>query len=694
MYSDSLALRLKNRANETPDEVAYIYLDENGSEKFTFKQIYEAAAKYAGFLKNRGVGKNDRCILVFRQNIEVVYAFFGCTMLGASAVPLDFPYKDADFEKTGRIISRCKAKCILTNDTESENLKMISEKMYDSIPVYSFSMSSGSVPVNEVVFGDAALLQFTSGSTSEPKGVVVSNESLNANMREIESKMHFVRTDKWVSWLPYHHDMGLIAGLLTSVYSNIINIFMSPLIFKKDPMKWFRTISEFGGTHTVAPNFAFELLCTLLKKNLDAGNPDKISLASMKSMLSGSEPVRFSTFITFLDLAKKFGMRDDIIRTGYGLAEATLVLTVNDIDDPIGWVKADKEALSRNIVKIEDSGRLCESIAVEDENDSSYTYLIGNGVPIENNQVFITDSDGEILPELRIGEICAAGPTLAEGYWDSEEATEAVYKKDRNGQRVLHTGDAGFWGEDGELYVTGRFKDLIVIHGANYYPADIEEVASGSDPALSYAACAFSASDSEENSLVIIQEIKNENITSEKVKAAAENIRKAVLSTFSLPVKSVVIVKENSIPRTQSDKIQHKKTKELYLSDGLEKVVYVLEPKESGSLSDAVIRSEDDLKKIIISEVAEATGVPQDKTDADMPFMQMGINSEMSVSIVEKFNTIPNVKLDIADIFNHNTVNSFASYLYSKFIAKKDNDKDLDALDEDELAELLAAELD
>ncbi len=487
--------------------------------------------------------------------------------------------------------------------------------------------------------------------------------------------------------------MGLIAGLLTGVFSGCTNVFMAPQLFKKDPMTWMEAISEFGGTHTVAPNFAFELLSGLLSKNLEAGNPQNISLATMRAVVSGSEPVRFNTFLSFLEAAGRHGMKDDIIRSGYGLAEATLVVSLNDVDAPIGWIKVDKKALSANRVEIVDKGRLCGDMSPADENTEDFTYLVGNGTAIGDNKVMILDSDGEELPPLTIGEICVSGITLADGYLDDPEATAAVFVKNSSGERVLHSGDAGFWGEDGELYITGRFKDMIVIHGVNYYPADIEETSAKSHPALSYGACAFSASDEDEDSLVIVQEVSDEAVSSAELSEIAENIRNTILASFSLAVRNVVLVREDSIPRTESRKIQHKKTRELFRANALDKVLYQTESAAEKDLSGIDIAEESDIRELVIDGISSYLGISAEKINVNMPFMQMGINSEMSVKMVNKINTVPQIELAVADIFNHNTVEKFTSYIYKRFFGQKEKAEDLDSLGESELADLLAAEL-
>ena len=684
---------LADRAEKTPDDTAFIYVDENGSESYTFKAFYEKAAIFASFLKSRGVSRNDRCILVFRQNIEVMYAFFACNILGASAVPLEFPDKDSDIEKLAKIVKKCAAVCVLTNDSEREQVSRISVENLGGVAVYSPEQSNGSEMTGDIVKGNMPVLQYTSGSTSEPKGVMVTEESLLNNLKQIQSKLHLDSSSRWVSWIPYHHDMGLIAGLLTSAYSGCADVFMTPQLFKKQPMKWLEVVSEFGGTHTVAPNFAFELMNGLLTKDLEAGNPKNISLVSVKGMLSGSEPIRFNTFLKFIEISGKYGMKDDIIRTGYGLAESTLVVSLNDLDSPIGWLKLNKKALASNIVEIAGSGRLCGSTEKADENNEDYTYLVGNGTTVDDNKVMVLDSDGEELPPLKIGEVCISGPTLAQGYMDNLEVTNEVFVKTASGETILHSGDAGFWGEDGELYITGRFKDMIVIHGENYFPADIEEVSTKSDPALSYGACVFSGSDEDEDSLVIVQEVSDEAVESADFSDIAEKIRNAVLASFSLVVKTVVLVRAESIPRTESRKIQHKKARTLFLENALEKVLYQTENQAETDLSEVNIESEDDLRKVITEGLAAYLGLSPDKIDLTMPFMQMGINSELSVKMVNKINTIPQIELAIADIFNYNTVEKFASYIYSRFFAADSSAEDLDSMDESELADLLAAEL-
>ena len=681
---------LKYRAETAPNATAYICI-ENSSKRtvYTYKEIYDKAALLAGFLRENGVSAGDRCVLIYNQNAEAVTGILACSVLGAVAVPTDMPTDGDSPDKWAKIVANCDAGCVLTNNDTRSRLTRLSAESFNNIPVYSEDLCAASEPLKEIGYSENSVLQYTSGSTSDPKGVVVTNSSLLNNMKQLEDKLGLCDEARWVSWIPYHHDMGLIAGLLTAVYSGCQNIFMSPLLFKENPIIWFEVITEFKGTHTVAPNFAYELLSGILDTVIEQGNPNRLSLDSLVKLISGSEPVRFNTLVNFLEKAKKIGFNDGRFITGYGLAEATLVLTVLDFDDITSWSKLRKSSLAMNQVELIDSGKLCGRLKTVTDDDE-YTYLVGNGNSIRDNKVMILNKDGEEVPPLTIGEVCAAGGTVAAGYWNNPEATAATFVESENGEVVLHTGDAGFFGTDGELYITGRYKEIIVIRGVNYYPADIEQISSASHSGFNYASCVFSASQANEDSLVIVQEVVDRSIDFEE---AAKIIRRNIFNSFKLPIETIVFTGENSVSRTQSGKIMHKNTEKNYLDNSLPNVLYISRTENITKPIDSNFNSADELRHILLQILSGYINTSVDSIDITMPFMQMGINSEMSIRIINQVNEIMGIKADIVDIFNYSTVEKFADYLYGKFFVRKDGGTDIDYLEEEDISVLLAAEL-
>lgn len=691
----SIGELLKYRAEVTPDTIAYVCLEnESTRTAVTYREMYDRAARFAGFLQENGVAVGDRCILMYHQNMEVAVGIMACTLMGAVAVPVDMPAEGDSPEKWAKIIRNCGGVCVLTNDCMRSNISQMAKTHFADVPIYSEVLCQSSTPLTEVRFTDIAVLQYTSGSTSDPKGVVVTNKSLLNNLKQIEDKLGLCEESRWINWVPYHHDMGLIAGLLTAVYSGCQDIFMPPALFKQNPIIWFKVITEYKGTHTVAPNFAYELLASMLKTIVEQNNPEQIALDSLVKLISGSEPVRFNTLVKFIQNAKKLGLREGRVMTGYGLAEATLVLTVIDFEDTASWVKLRKSALSLNQVELVDGGKLDDSLSFVNDSDEEYTYLVGNGNAIRDNKVMVLNADGEEVPPLTIGEVCASGETIADGYWNNPEATMAAFVKEADGTVVLHTGDAGFFGTDGELYITGRYKDIIVIRGVNYYPADMEQISAASHSGLGYASCVFSVSEQNEDSLVIVQEVADRTMTQKDLEEAARQIRKNVYSSFHLPVEKIIFTGMNAIARTQSGKIMHKQTKQQYLSGAISDVLFVSEQQNVVSALNIDLQSKESIRAGMLQILAQHLNTAPDTIDIYKPFMQLGIHSEMSIRIIHQINEIPGVNVDIVDIFNYNTAEKFIDHIYQKHNTRTKQQPELDILEEAELADLLAAELD
>ncbi len=680
------------RGKVTPDKTAYIYIPEEGeAQRCSFRSLYENSAKIAGVLKEGGIKAGDRCLIMYRQDMELLYGLYGCLMAGAVAVPLDILHEATDLKRYVNVYESCGASGILTNDSAASEMKEISSEHFGGIPVFHYSMTKETqLYCNEFEDG-LAVLQYTSGSTGDPKGVMITHSNLLDNLKQIENRLCLNDESSWVGWLPYHHDMGLIMGLFTAIYSGSRNVFMAPELFKSNPEKWLYAMSDYKATHAVAPNFSYELICKILKEIFERGNPDNISLSTLKKLISGSEAVRFNTQVELMNICEKFGMRAEAIRAGYGLAEATLMLTMNGDDKAAGWLEVDKRALAENRIVVLDSGNFDDSFKVR-EADENGTYLVGVGRPVDDNSITILSMEQEELPPMSIGEVCICGPSVAAGYWKRPKETAEIFVQDNNGEVILHSGDAGFVSEDGELYITGRYKDSIVIHGVNYYPTDLEALSAKSNNLLNYAACAFSASFRDEDSIVIVQEIKGKNLSEEMSKEIAQDIRKNIFREYSLQPQEIILVEENSIPRTNSGKIQRKNTKDLFLNGALNGVLNINQLDVS-DFSEIDVRKSEDIKNVIIDLIADMLDIAPLEIDLDMPFMKMGLNSQMNVNIVTKLNTVPRVELPVVDIFNHNTIEKLTEHIYNTCFSESDDVDDLDALSEEELEMLLEQEL-
>ena len=680
---------LKYRADITPNVEAYIFIDDDGNKSsITYSQLYLQSESFANYLLENNIKQNDRCILMYHANLELVVGIMACNLIGAIIVPVDMPLFDGEFKKWKGIINNCEASCILTNNDILEKISATSNAEFNNTPVYS--QTDGKSNEELCVINDIALLQYTSGSTKEPKGVMVTNLSLINNLQNIMAKLGLNETSRWVSWLPYYHDMGLIAGLLTSISSGCQDIFMSPTSFKKNPIIWLKVISDYKATFTVAPNFAFEILANILEKiENDDSNAYGIRLDSLVRIISGSEPVRFNTLVKFIKCANKLGLRDSAVMGAYGLAEATLCVSANYTGEDTEWIKLDNKKLSENRVSVISSGVLDSFLNYVDENESNVTYLVGNGSPIDiGDKVMVLDNQGNQLKPFEIGEVCVSGESVAEGYWKNEADTlDSFVKDETSGEVILHTGDAGFLSEKGALFITGRFKEIIIIRGVNYYPQDIEQVSYESDNRLNYASCVFSNSSDDEDSLTLIQEVA-EDVSVEELSNIANKIRNNILQSFKLSVGKVIFVAENSILRTYSGKIMRLATKKAYLNNTLKNILYVSDNVKSVKIDFVKPSNKDEMVDLVLTLISSHLSVDKSNIDKSIPFMQMGINSKSSVDIISEINEGLEINLEIVDIFNYNTIDTFSEYVYNKYF-----DNSNDELSEDDIADLLNQEL-
>lgn len=697
---------LQYHAEHTPHDIVYTFLSENQEdESITYQQLYQRSIRLAAHLLEKGVQEGERCILMYQQEKEFIVGFFACNMIGAIAVPVDMPTQIDNIEKWVNIIENCESKVILTNKSSRKD---ISQLFADKIHVYSEQTCHQTQEVEslEIVEGRIAFLQYTSGSTSLPKGVMVSNYALLNNLGQISEKMDCGKESRWVTWAPYYHDMGLVMGFLTAIYTGGHNIVMSPQYFRKNPMIWFEAITRYRGTHTVASNFAFELLSEVcadicleneiyLPKDV---NGLQLDLSSLVRILTAGEPVRFHTMLQFMKSACQMRLNEKAIVAAYGLAEATLCVTINDNQKKTSWIQLDKKSLCQNEINIADQGTFDLQVDFAQEKQVDYTYLMGNGTAMAESKVFILDQDGKALPPMSIGEICVISGSLADGYWKNDEETANTFVQDQNGNRILHTGDVGFFHSDGELYITGRLKEMIVIRGVNYYPSDLEQLSSKADERLSYAACVFSESSEEEDSLVMIQEVGDNMVTPAELESIANLIRIQILNSFQLSINTVVFTEKNRIPRTISGKIVRKRAKQEYLEHTLD-ILYISDGEADFSqfekyIQEHPIETEEDIISFITNMVSRLTKIETSSIDTQETFMRMGINSKLMVRFVLQVNKCLGTNLEVADAFNYNTIVDLSEYIYELlFLQEEKNGEDYVSMNEDEILTLLEAEL-
>lgn len=527
-------------AERYPDVVA-IGLCHHGAEPeaITWGELHLRARCRSLQLSEHGLRKGDRVMIVLPTSGAFFEFFFGAVLAGAIPVPAAPPtsLREPKLKRYRELLSRIaidsEATVFVaparTLDVLREGLALVNRRLRllasDGLPVVDTRLAAV-----EVAGSDIALLQYTSGSTSNPKGVALSHSNIIANAAAIAKAV--VEPDTvCVSWLPLYHDMGLIGTFLSAIYCRTVTVFMPPQAFVKSPALWLGCISDHRATVTVAPNFAF----VYSVRNIVLEDLREISLDSLRTVLNGAEPVNMAAVKSFYEKFKVIGLRDGVVRAVYGLAESSLAVTFSE-PGPMLIDKVDADCLERN------------GLALAASETSRGRSFVSVGTQLCTQQVRIVDSLGRTVQDRHIGQILVKGPSVMQGYFNRSQETNAVL---RDGW--LHTGDLGYLAA-GQLYVTGRAKEVIIRNGKNYYPQDIEACIETVRGVMKGGAAAFSIEGDDEPKVVVVVEtrIRDPQLRSEMLM----QIKIECINAFLFGPDEMVIVPPGTIPRTTSGKIR------------------------------------------------------------------------------------------------------------------------------------------
>lgn len=570
---------LRYRTQHQPHQTAYTFLKDGETEvaRITYQELDRQARAIAVRLSiNYSVGTRAILVYSYDAGLEFIAAFLGCLYAGIVAVPCHQPRnRHAEGDLYARLAS-AQAKLVLTHKTILEKLKrqlanseltpefkQLHWLATDDIPLEASNWVEPKLDSNTLAF-----LQYTSGSTGIPKGVMVTHGCILHNQQVLQMAFGHTQQSIGVGWLPLFHDMGLIGNVLQALYLGTPCILMSPIAFIQKPVRWLQAISRYQATTSGAPNFAYDLLCRHVTDEQRAS----LDLTSWEVAFSGAEPIRAETIEQFVAKFAPCGFRREAFYPCYGMAEATLFIAGGQKTAPPLVKYIDETALERN------------QVVIRQEEERA---IVSCGQAWLDGKIIIVDT-GSLTrcAPTQVGEIWVAGSGLGKGYWNQPEETTRTfqaYLQDTREGPFLRTGDLGFL-QDGELFITGRLNDVMVFWGLNHYPHHIEQTVESCHPAFRpNCGAAFAVSLDGEEKLVIAQEVARSDRRHLLIDEVVEAVRWAVFQEHLIDVYAIVLLQPGSIPKTSSGKIQRRNCKAKFLDGSLDVIAEWRSPPEEQS---------------------------------------------------------------------------------------------------------------
>lgn len=641
---------LRWRATLFPEKRLYTFLADGEIEKdyLTFAGL-DAQARAIGALLQEITAPGERALLIYSAGLEFIAAFFGCLYSGIIAVPV--------YPPTSVRSSRAIAKFRAIADSAQPSVVLTASALLskvESLFAYAPELQAARLLTTDTIDGaltekwqhpainssTLAFLQYTSGSTGTPKGVMVTHGNLLHNSSLVARYCQHPPTAHGVIWLPLYHDLGLIGGVIQPLYSGYESTIFSPAAFLQRPIRWLQAVSRTRATISAGPNFAYDLCARKITPEQKA----TLDLSSWEVAANGAEPVRAETLERFAEAFAPCGFRREAFYPCYGLAEATLVVSAG-------------RHRSFPVVQTFQGAALENNQAVEaDSEDKKTSTLVSIGGSLPDQKIVIVDPETFTLcPPQQVGEIWVSGPSVAQGYWRRSEETAQTfqaYLADTKEGPFLRTGDMGFL-LDGELFITGRLKDLIIIRGSNHYPQDIEQTVEQSHATLRLSCCAaFSVDAAGEERLVVAQEVERQAIPHLNLDEVVGAIRRAIAEQHELQVYAVVLLKTGTIPKTSSGKIQRRACKASFLDESLDVVGkwrqslddleemalatgYHANAQEDMQRQSQVVgtRTEEAIRDWLVAKVAELLRVKPSEIEVREPLAVYGMDSVQAVTI-------------------------------------------------------------
>ncbi|MEM7132774.1 MAG: MupA/Atu3671 family FMN-dependent luciferase-like monooxygenase [Chloroflexota bacterium] len=663
---------LRQRADQHPNQRAFTFLtdSETDEQTITYAQLDQQARAIAAWLQEMdAVGQ--RALLLYPSGLDFIAALFGCFYAGVVAVPTYPARMERSSQRLQSIVRDAQPTVVLTDTASQSEVEQHFISGFAQLEWLATDNLASSLATEWQDLGltadSLAFLQYTSGSTAISKGVMLTHGNLLHNLAAIESSFRLSAVQSGVSWLPLYHDMGLIGGVLLPIYGSGHNTLMSPLSFLHKPLRWLQAIDRMSATVSGGPNFAYDLCVERITPEEAA----TLDLSRWLVAFNGAEPIRSQTLERFATAFAASGFQRQAFYPVYGLAEATLF-----VSGTVRQTPSNNEHRGFPTSSLSDGGidmpfhRNHNGHGPNGNHRNAYRHVdvfsdpstkqlpVSCGQSWQGQTIRIVEAESQILcQDGQVGEIWVAGPHVAQGYWNRPAETRETFRAslvDNSDVHFLRTGDLGFL-HDGELFITGRLKDLIIIRGQNHYPQDIEFAAEESHPALrSNCGAAFSVSPEPDGAeqLVIVYELRPTTLDTD-VDEIATAIRSSVVQTHDLEVHTIVLIEPNSLPKTTSGKVQRHRCQELFLQKKLAVIAQSIRS-NNDLASEPQPQAGDELAPLEIAlrtKLAELLNVPPAEIDFSQPIHSLGLGSLAAAALKSHVESNYDVELPVALFF-------------------------------------------
>ena len=667
---------LTQRAQSSGRAVYANFINGDGemAEQLTFKELHQSACQIGEALQEKGLS-GHRILLLFLPGSDYIRAFFGCLYAGAIPVPAYPPTGTKDLQRLEKIALDCQAGAILSNSGLLPQVTGWQRGLGVTLhlPLININQllqagsSSGFIPF-QAQPNDVAFLQYTSGSTGHPKGVVLSHKNLLANFAQIlqgflyqNPMVEWVEELRSVCWLPPFHDMGLIGGILTPIFAGAQVTLMAPMTFLRHPDVWLNSVSVQRAHISGGPNFAYEYC---LQKIADE-QLQNLDLSSWKVAYNGAEPLQADVIQRFTARFASCGFDRSAFFPCYGLAEASLFVSGARGGQGAGMLMADQNTLQHG-----------QFVAQSPQSPNPGQPLVSSGRIAHGSNVQIVKPNTRLLcAEGEVGEIWVNGPSVAQGYWGKPALSESTFKARIEGGPstcYLRTGDLGFQWQD-ELYITGRMKELIIVSGRNLYPQDIEQTVQASHEDFKHRGCAaFGMPGKGREQLIVLQEVRRKASQNLDLALVAGMTARAVAASHGVLPTEIVLLPPNALSRTSSGKLQRVAARQRY-RDGLLAPLYVWRsggaqepPKQPTVTADEDFMAldwQEELSQEVQLWVAEKLDVEAHHVSLDATFIDLGIDSIEAVELVERLQERVGRLVPVIEMLRYPTVKALIEHL-------------------------------